>query len=61
MVKPTIKIILSVIALFIIVYVVDSMFFRNLFWERLIANIVIVLLFAVIYLKYLNKEYVRVN
>jgi hypothetical protein len=61
MVKPTIKIVLSVIALFIIVYVVDSIFFRNLFWERLISNIVIVLVFAVIYLKYLNKEYVRVN
>ncbi len=56
MVKPTVKIVLSVIALFIIVYVVDSIFFRHLFWERLISNIVIVLLFAAIYLKYLNKE-----
>lgn len=56
MVKPAIKIVLSVITLFIIVYLVDSVFFRHLFWERLISNIVIVLVFAAIYLKYLNKE-----
>jgi len=56
LVKPRILIVLSIIVLFITVYVVDSLFFRHLFWERLIANIVIVLVFAGIYLKYLNKE-----
>jgi len=45
------------IALFVLVMVaviigVDIAFFRNRFWERLIANIGIVLVFAAFYLAY---------
>jgi hypothetical protein len=34
---------------------VDLAFFRNRFWERLIANIGIVLVFAVFYLRFLKR------
>lgn len=34
---------------------VDVAFFRNRFWERLIANIGIVLLFAAFYLRFLRR------
>jgi len=37
-----------------IIVAVDVLFFRYLFWERLIANIGIVLLFASFYLKFLK-------
>jgi uncharacterized membrane protein len=34
----------------------DLLFFRNLFWERLIANIGIVLVFVAFYLRFLKKS-----
>jgi hypothetical protein len=34
---------------------VDFMFFRNQFWERLTANIGIVLVFAAFYLRFLRR------
>jgi hypothetical protein len=34
---------------------VDVLFFRNRFWERLMANIGIVLVFAAFYLRFLGK------
>lgn len=55
MVNPKIKIVLSILVLLILVYIVDSLFFRHLFWERLVANILIVLAFAIFYLKYLRE------
>ena len=33
---------------------VDFLFFRNLFWERLLVNIGIVLVFAAFYLRFLR-------
>jgi hypothetical protein len=33
---------------------VDVLFFRNRFWERLMVNIGIVLVFAVFYLRFLK-------
>jgi uncharacterized membrane protein len=33
----------------------DLLFFKNRFWERLIANIGIVLVFAAFYLRFLKK------
>lgn len=43
------------VALMIAVIVaVDVLFFRQRFWERLIANIGIVLLFAAFYLRFLK-------
>ena len=48
------------IALYIVVWIavvvsVDLLFFRNLFWERLIANIAICLVFAVLYFSFRRK------
>jgi hypothetical protein len=48
------------IALYIVVWIavvvsVDLLFFRNLFWERLIANIGIVLVFAALYFSFRRK------
>jgi uncharacterized membrane protein len=44
------------IALLIAVIVgVDVLFFRNRFWERLIANIGLVLVFAAFYLRFFTK------
>ena len=33
---------------------VDVLFFKNRFWERLMANVGIVLVFAAFYLRFLN-------
>jgi hypothetical protein len=47
--------ILSIIVLFIVIVSIDYLFFRNLFWERLIANIAIFLVFLVVFIKYIDK------
>ena len=39
----------------VVVVGVDVLFFRNQFWERLIVNIGIVLVFAAFYLRFLNE------
>jgi Mn2+/Fe2+ NRAMP family transporter len=38
-----------------VVVSVDLLFFRNRFWERLIMNIGIVLVFAAVYLRFLKN------
>lgn len=43
-----------VIVLFMVVVSVDLLFFRDRFWERLIANIGIVLVFAAFCLRFLR-------
>ena len=45
---------LYVLALVAVVVGVDVLFLRHLFWERLISNIGIVLVFAAFYLRFLN-------
>lgn len=35
---------------------VDFLYFRHLFWERLITNIGIVLVFVVFYLRFLKRS-----
>lgn len=50
------SIVLFVLALVVVVVAVDLLFFRNRFWERLIANIGIVLLFATFYLRFLGNR-----
>ena len=45
---------LYVLALVAVVVGVDVLFFRNRFWERLIANVGIVLVFAAFYLRFLK-------
>jgi hypothetical protein len=43
-----------VIAMIAVIVTVDILIFRNLFWERLIVNIGIVLVFAAFYLRFLK-------
>ncbi len=38
-----------------VIVAVDILFFRNRFWERLIVNIGIVLVFAAFYLRFLKR------
>jgi type IV secretory pathway VirB2 component (pilin) len=43
------------VALIAVVVGVDLLFFRNRFWERLMVNIGIVLVFAAFYLRFLKN------
>jgi type IV secretory pathway VirB2 component (pilin) len=52
--SPTLTAAAYVAILVIAILGVDVAFFRNRFWERLIANIGIVLLFAAFYLRFLR-------
>jgi len=47
-------IVLYALALVAVVVGVDVLFFRNRFWERLMANVGIVLAFWVFYLRFLK-------
>jgi len=38
MVNPKIKIVLSILVLLILVYIVNSLFFRHLFWELVLGT-----------------------
>lgn len=46
---------LYVLALIAVVVGVDVLFFRNHVWERLMANVGIVLVFAAFYLRYVQR------
>jgi hypothetical protein len=46
--------VLYVVAMIAVIVGVDFMVFRNRFWERLIVNIGIVLVFAAFYLRFLR-------
>ena len=48
-------IVLYVLALIAVVVGVDVLFFRNRFWERLMVNVGIVLVFAAFYLRFLKR------
>ena len=48
-------IVLYVAAIVAVIVGVDLVFFRNQFWERLIANVGIVLVFAAFYLWFLRR------
>jgi hypothetical protein len=54
MVETTIKI-LSIVVLFIVIFAIDYLFLRHLFWQRLLVNIGIVLVYLVIFVKYINN------
>jgi hypothetical protein len=45
---------LYVLALVAVVVSVDVLFFRNRFWERLMVNVGIVLVFAAFYFRFLK-------
>jgi hypothetical protein len=44
-----------VLAMVAVVIGVDVLFFRNRFWERLMVNVGIVLVFAAFYLRFLKR------
>ena len=44
----------GVVVMIAVVVTVDLLFFRDRFWERLIANIGIVMVFAAFYLRFLK-------
>ena len=50
-----IYVMLFVLIMIAVVVSVDLLFFRNQFWERLMANIGIVLVFIAFYLRFLKN------
>ena len=54
MTRNTYAVLFALIMIAVVVSV-DLLFFKNRFWERLIANIGIVLVFAAFYLRFLKK------
>ena len=48
-------VVLYVLAMAAVIVGVDFLFFKHRFWERLIVNIGIVLVFAVFYLRFLRS------
>ncbi len=53
MTKPMLITVL-IVAMVAVVVVVDVLFFRDHFWERLMANVGIVLVFAAFFLRFLH-------
>jgi len=54
--SKSLSVVLYVLVLTIVVVGIDLMFFRNRFWERLIVNIGIVLVFAAFYLRFFRES-----
>ncbi len=52
-------VVLYVVALVAVVVGVDILFFRHQFWERLIANVGIVVVFAAFYLRFLKRRWAQ--
>ena len=48
-------VVLYVLALIAVVCGVDVLFFRHRFWERLMVNVGIVLIFGAFYLRFLRR------
>jgi preprotein translocase subunit SecE len=48
-------VVLYLVAMVAVIVGVDFAFFRNRFWERLIANIGIVLVFVAFYLRFFRR------
>ncbi len=48
-------VVLYILVLIAVVVSVDFLFFKNQFWERLIVNIGIVLVFAAFYFRFLKN------
>ena len=51
-----VAVVLYVVAMAAVIVGVDLAFFRNRFWERLMVNIGIVLVFAAFYLSFLRRS-----
>jgi Mn2+/Fe2+ NRAMP family transporter len=52
---------LYVLVLVVVVVGVDVLFFRHRFWERLVANIGIVLVFGAFYSRFLKRAWTGVG
>jgi len=50
-----VAVVLYVLALVAVVIGVDVLFFRNRFWQRLMVNVGIVLVFVAFYLRFLKR------
>ncbi len=50
-----IYVVLYILVMIAVIVSVDILFFKNRFWERLIMNIGIVLVFAAFYLRFLKN------
>ena len=50
-----VAVVLYVLAMVAVVVSVDILFFRHQFWERLIANVGIVLVFGAFYFRFLKR------
>jgi uncharacterized membrane protein len=50
-----VTVVLYAVAMAAIIVGVDLAFFKNRFWERLMANIGIVLVFAAFYMRFLRR------
>jgi len=50
------SVVLYIVVLIAVVVSVDLLFFQNRFWERLIVNIGIVVVFAAFYLRFRNRQ-----
>jgi hypothetical protein len=50
-----VTVVLYLVAMAAVIVGVDVAFFRNRFWERLMVNIGIVLVFAAFYLRFLRR------
>jgi hypothetical protein len=48
-------VVLYVLALVAVIVGLDVLFFRNRFWERLMVNVGVVLVFWAFYLRFLNR------
>jgi hypothetical protein len=48
-------VVIYVLAMVAVVIGADVLFFRNRFWERLMVNVGIVLVFAAFYLRFLKR------
>jgi len=53
--EKKLSVVLYILVLIAVVVGVDLLFFKNRFWERLIVNIGIVLVFAAFYLRFLKN------
>ena len=50
-----VAVVLYVVAMAAVIVGMDFLFFRNRFWERLMVNIGIVLVFATFYLRFVRR------
>ncbi len=53
--RSSTAVVLYVVVMVVVVFALDIAFFRNRFWERLIANIGVVLVFAAFYLRFIRN------